>query len=149
MNWSSQSSGIRIHPDAALALEGKWIEHVGAIRRARAQLPEEVPSDTTMLEGAKRRITVNAYERDPRARDACIKHYGLRCSVCAFDFAKRYGALGAGFIHVHHVVAIATIGKRYKVDPVRDLRPVCPNCHAMLHVGGVTRDIGELRKLLR
>ncbi|MEI8372579.1 MAG: hypothetical protein WCJ35_07065 [Planctomycetota bacterium] len=24
-------------------------------------------------------------------------------------------------------------GKEYKVDPVNDLRPVCANCHAILH----------------
>ncbi|MDC9497701.1 MULTISPECIES: HNH endonuclease [unclassified Pseudoalteromonas] len=39
-------------------------------------------------------------------------------------------------MHVHHIVPISDIGDEYQVDPIRDLRPVCPNCHAMLHRKG-------------
>jgi 5-methylcytosine-specific restriction protein A len=36
------------------------------------------------------------------------------------------------------------------VHPVKDLRPVCPNCHAMIHRGpGPALSIGELRRQLR
>jgi predicted HNH restriction endonuclease len=84
-------------------------------------------------EGAVRQVLVNAYERDRSARQACITHYGLACVACGLRFEERYGALGAGFIHVHHVVPLSELGPDYKLDPVRDLRPVCPNCHAMLH----------------
>ena len=28
------------------------------------------------------------------------------------------------------------IGEEYEIDPIKDLRPVCPNCHAMLHRNG-------------
>jgi Predicted restriction endonuclease len=66
--------------------------------------------------------------------------------VCGFDFEKRYGAIGVGFIHVHHLVDIASIGGRYQVDPVRDLRPVCPNCHAMLHREKPALSIQELKR---
>jgi 5-methylcytosine-specific restriction protein A len=34
---------------------------------------------------------------------------------------------------VHHLVKISSSGAEHEVDPVTDLRPVCPNCHAMLH----------------
>ena len=33
----------------------------------------------------------------------------------------------------------------YELDPVADLRPVCPNCHAMLHRGESVLSIEELR----
>ena len=46
------------------------------------------------------RVEVNRYERDPRARSACLAHYGTRCVVCGLDFAERYGQIGQGFIHV-------------------------------------------------
>lgn len=96
--------------------------------------PDDIEDPASVLvEGALQRITVNRYERDPVARQKCIDHFGAACVVCGFDFEKRYGAIGAGFIHVHHLVDIASIGGRYQVDPVMDLRPVCPNCHAMLH----------------
>lgn len=97
------------------------------------RLPDEVEEGSDADETAVRRVLVNRYERDREARQACIEAHGLRCKVCEFDFEAAYGSLGAGFIHVHHVVPISQVGGDYNVDPVRDLVPVCPNCHAMLH----------------
>jgi 5-methylcytosine-specific restriction protein A len=91
---------------------------------------------------------VNAYERDHAARQACLAHFGLACSVCKMRFEERYGTLGAGFIHVHHVVPISELGDDYKLDPVKDLRPVCPNCHAMLHRQRPPLSIEALRAIL-
>lgn len=102
--------------------------------------------DSVLIEGSLLRITVNRYERDPVARQKCIEHYGTACVVCGFDFEERYGAIGAGFVHVHHLVDIASIGERYQVDPVRDLRPVCPNCHAMLHQKRPAMSVDKLKK---
>jgi len=53
--------------------------------------------------------------------------------VCSFDFGKQFGPLGEGFIHVHHLRPISSLREEHDVDPITDLRPVCPNCHAMLH----------------
>ncbi|MGB8698791.1 MAG: HNH endonuclease, partial [Thermosynechococcaceae cyanobacterium] len=36
--------------------------------------------------------------------------------------------------HVHHIKPISEIGESYIVDPVTDLIPVCPNCHAVIHL---------------
>jgi hypothetical protein len=94
---------------------------------------EEVPSDGSYIEGSVQSILVNRYERDPRARGDCIGHYGTKCFLCNFDFVEKYGDLMEGFIHVHHLKLLSTVGADYQVDPVRDLRPVCPNCHAVLH----------------
>ena len=100
-------------------------------------------------EGAVRRVLVNAYERNRAARQACISHHGLACAVCGLQFKQRYGALGAGFIHVHHVVPLSELGPNYKLDPVRDLRPVCPNCHAMLHRQRPPLSIEDLCRVIR
>lgn len=96
--------------------------------------PDEVPSN--LKEGSKKTITVNSYERNPKAREECIKKYGVSCTICDFNFKNTYGSRGEGFIHVHHLIAVSDIGEEYEVDPVKDLRPVCPNCHAMLHRKG-------------
>lgn len=86
------------------------------------------------LEGEGKEVLVNAYERDLAARRACIAHYGPVCRVCDLDFELVYGDIGRDFIHVHHLVTLASGGGvARRVDCVRDLRPVCPNCHAMLH----------------
>lgn len=110
--------------------------------------PDDVEEDGALTEGAVRSVLVNQYERSPAARRKAIDHYGCRCAVCEFDFENRYGAIGRGFIHVHHVVDIATIGREYQIDPIGDLRPVCPNCHAMLHTRRPAMSIGELKSLL-
>ncbi|WP_202820329.1 HNH endonuclease [Roseateles aquatilis] len=113
------------------------------------QIAEELDEASGVVEGAKRQITVNAYERDPTAKPRCVKRWGTTCVVCGFNFSAMYGSLGDGFIHVHHLKPIHTIGQAYILDPENDLRPVCPNCHAMLHRQKTTLSIEELRGLLK
>jgi hypothetical protein len=112
------------------------------------RLPEEVPAGSVHTEGSVQQILVNRYERDPRARTACIAHYGSTCVICRFNFGIVYGSLAETIIHVHHLKPLAEIGREYRVDPVADLRPVCPNCHAVIHQGGGCRDIQEVKKML-
>jgi 5-methylcytosine-specific restriction protein A len=69
--------------------------------------------------------------------------------VCDFNFEAKYGEIGSGFIHVHHLTPLANIGKEYEVDSIRDLRPVCPNCHAMLHKKYPPYSIEELKSICK
>ena len=110
--------------------------------------PDEVVSAAPLVEGAICRVTVNAYERNPEARRRCIKAHQPRCYACEFEFGTTYGSAFAGFIHVHHLRPLSEVGGEYVVDPVEDLRPVCPNCHAIIHHGGRLRSIEEVRQLL-
>jgi 5-methylcytosine-specific restriction protein A len=129
-NWGIQMSGVRVPDVIAAALEKRWRE---LKPRSEALIPEEV-NQSNYWEGATQSITVNAYERDRVARALCIEHYGLSCVVCGFNFEEEYGMVAAGYIHVHHLVPLSQIGKKYRVDPVEDLRPVCANCHAVIHL---------------
>jgi hypothetical protein len=122
--------------------------HLDLCRQALAEvsgLPGELPAATGFIEGAVRHVLVNAYERDPEARAACLAHYGATCIICGFDFGATYGAFASGFIHVHHVRPLSEIAREYEVDPVADLRPVCPNCHAAIHIGGGSRSVEDVR----
>jgi 5-methylcytosine-specific restriction protein A len=145
VRWSSQAAGVEIPPDVAEALAAEWAatEHGGEFR-----LPEEATLDSGYAEGSVRSTLVNAYERSSHARAECIEHYGVRCSVCGFDFAAVYGEIAAGFIHVHHTVPLSRVGPGYRVDPIRDLRPVCPNCHAVLHMQDPPMGVDELRGMV-
>ncbi|RQZ39661.1 DUF3427 domain-containing protein [Burkholderia sp. Bp9090] len=111
--------------------------------------PEEIIDSESVTEGTKKSITINVYERDSGAREKCIKRWGLKCSVCDFDFRIQYGELGENYIHVHHLRPISEIGTTYQLDPLNDLRPVCPNCHAMLHRQKPPLSIESLRELVR
>lgn len=108
---------------------------VAVLDKKREHLyPDELSSKELYPAGARRQVRVNAFERDERARKACIAAHGATCAVCSFDFGREFGRLGEGFIHVHHLAPVSTIrDAAYKLDPIKDLVPVCPNCHAMLH----------------
>jgi 5-methylcytosine-specific restriction enzyme A len=84
-------------------------------------------------EGATKSVVVNAFERNPEARRRCLQHYGYRCNACDVLLSDSYGSLADAFIHVHHIVPLGQIKAEYEVDPIQDLRPLCPNCHAIVH----------------
>lgn len=111
--------------------------------------PEEILDPTPLTEGTVYQVVVNSYERNAQARKRCIAKYGAICAVCNFSFEQQFGAVAAGFIHVHHLIPLSEIGEAYKVDPIQDLRPVCPNCHAMIHLGGQTRTIEAVKAMLQ
>ena len=113
------------------------ISHITGIRRTANRKEylsaEEISSELEVFEGVKNQVLVNKYERNRGGRKKCIAHYGKSCMVCGFDFESTYGRIAVGYIHVHHIVPISTVGKRYRLDPIKDLRPVCANCHAVIH----------------
>lgn len=150
--------GVReLAPESALELDGllppleeisfdnEWSEFP---LLDEGTLPEEVVDAQTYYEGATKHITVNVYERSVKARRACITRYGVDCFVCGFNFKTVYGAAGDGFIHVHHLKPLSEVGEEYELDPVKDLRPVCPNCHAMIHRKTPAYTIEEMKELL-
>lgn len=111
-------------------------------------LPEEISPTKKILEGRIKTVAVNYYERSAKARNACIAAHGTICEVCRFDFGEIYGVIGKGFIHVHHLRDVASIGKEYEINPIEDLRPVCPNCHAMLHKSNPSYSLKELKEII-
>ncbi|MBI1925227.1 HNH endonuclease [Candidatus Poribacteria bacterium] len=130
VGYSTRDRGFlwEMRPEVVEALES-----LGWVSPEDIRLPEEVSSSGRFIEGAVCRVTINAYERNPTARTQCIAHYGASCVVCGFNFGTVYGKAGEGFIHVHHLRSLAEIGKEYEVHPIADLRPVCANCHAIIH----------------
>ena len=131
------ASGTRLPDDEANALKAAW-EHMHALPPPRSgdeAGAATVGDERSAPEGTTTRVEVNRYERSGWARSACLEHYGHRCQVCDVDFGERYGDLGRGYMHVHHIIPLHQVAKipNYRVHPITDLRPVCPNCHAMLH----------------
>lgn len=144
-----QASGTHVPETDSPELERLWEDHIKSIGRTPVVTPEEVHPGQTFPEGSVNQVMVNRYERDPRARQACIDHHGTTCAACDFDFGAVYGKFGEGFIHVHHLRPLADLPDDYEVDPIQDLVPVCPNCHAMVHRSSPPRSIAALRKLVR
>lgn len=146
------ASGPQVPDESEEILQRMWSDHLDRIGwQGRTQYvlqPDEVIDATKYVEGATRRVTVNAYERNRDARNLCLAAHGSKCVVCEFDFGKVYGEIGKGFIHVHHLRELASIKARYRVDPIIDMRPVCPNCHTILHTCTPAMSIETLRVIL-
>lgn len=145
--WIFVGLGVleRIEPGAPL----KFIWGFNSVGESRPErvVGEILPSEL-FHEGAVKKVLVNNYERNPCARKKCLDHYGVDCVVCGFNFEKTWGAIGRGYIHVHHLKELSEIGERYLLDPINDLRPVCANCHAMLHKRRPAYSINELKEML-
>lgn len=142
--WADNKFWVwQLKPDLIAALEETGLTGI-------EYKPEEILDSETaeLYEGAKKTVIVNAYERNSRARKLCIDYWGTACYACGFDFEKVYGQIGKGFIHVHHLIPVAQIGKTYQIDPISDLRPVCPNCHSMIHSQNPPMTIDEIKALI-
>lgn len=149
-----KSNGLKAAPQGPIKVISKLSEYINSNFTDNNQteyFPDILNEDVVQYEGLKKQVTVNKYERSSLARKKCIDFHGLNCYVCDMNFLNYYGEIGAGFIHVHHLVPIHQIGKEYKVNYKEDLVPVCPNCHAMLHRknNGSEISIEELKKMIK
>jgi 5-methylcytosine-specific restriction protein A len=137
-----QQSGQRVPEEAEASLAALWREYAEPVEPG----PDEVPPG--FPEGGVRTVHVNRYERDPQARRACLQRWGTTCTACGIDFGQRYGDIGNGYIHVHHLTPVSQMVPGYRVDPITDLRPLCPNCHAMVHTSDPPITPAQLKALL-
>jgi predicted HNH restriction endonuclease len=106
------------------------------------------PYSATLIEGQLVHVTLTVQERNPIARRRCIEHYGTSCIVCGFSFGRVYGEPFAGYIHVHHLTPLSTRATEHEIDPIEDLRPVCPNCHTVIHTRQPPLTISEIKDIL-
>ncbi len=140
------ANAVRLIDTASAATEMSSLRT--SLNRPKHVPAEELLPEPEYYEGAARTIQVNAYERNERARRKCIEDYGTNCFVCEFNFEAVYGEWAAGYIHVHHIVPIAKLRKSYRLDPIADLRPVCANCHAVIHRRDPPFSIDEVKQMI-
>ncbi|MBX3120963.1 MAG: HNH endonuclease [Fimbriimonadaceae bacterium] len=112
----------------------------------------ETDSDFDGFEGVLKRRFVVHRSREHRLRRAKIRQVlslnkgKLKCEVprCGFDFSKRYGELGMGYAHVHHLKPLGSMPDKGSSSNLADLAVVCANCHAMIHKSGESRPLETL-----
>ncbi len=148
-----KANGLLAAPQGPIKVKPNLLEYLNANFSDNFQteiFPEMLDEETIQFEGLKKQILVNKYERSSIARKKCIEFHDLNCKVCEINFSEKYGDIGKEFIHIHHLTPIHQIGKEYKVDYKKDLIPVCPNCHSMLHrkINGQEPTITELKKMI-
>ena len=99
----------------------------------RAGVPPPAAESAELSEGAVTQVVFNKHERNPALRQRCLKHFGTTCRACGMNFEAVYGAIGKGYVEVHHLSPISQTDGEHAVDPTKDLVPLCANCHAMIH----------------
>lgn len=119
--------------DTELDVISDWAIMATSMIMSLLNVTEVEVAETGFKEGDQYQVVMNKYERNPINRELCLVSKGYECGICGFDFERKYGSVGRHFIHVHHLIPVSKMGPNYVVDPVKDLIPVCPNCHAMLH----------------
>jgi 5-methylcytosine-specific restriction protein A len=145
MHWSTQISGISIPESITAHLEELW-----ASRTQGAGLLDQDSSfgDQRIAKAHGYRATVNKYERCPKARALCLGRYGMKCFACETLLSDVYGEAAAKVIHVHHLELVSSLPNGHEIDPIKDLRPVCPNCHSVIHSRQPHYSIEELQEMM-
>jgi 5-methylcytosine-specific restriction protein A len=143
VNLRFHSAGLMAYARSFVADQAK--EMVATVPEPR---PDERTTTENFSEGTLLRDLANEFKRNAGARKACIAHYGLACAACGFEFGARYGAVAASYIHVHHLTPLSAIRSEHRVDPFQDLRPVCANCHTVIHMRAAPYTIEEMKTML-
>lgn len=95
----------------------------------------------TVMEGKAEIKSSIIRKRSAKLRDAAIQYYTengkIVCSACGFDFSEVYGEYGEGYIQIHHEKPIFQYSNEgfasYISEAVKGVKPLCPNCHCMIH----------------
>lgn len=142
-NWTPQSSDLfipeLIASDLFLKVQKKYKYSFTPVTNEEIRF---------YIEGKVKELTIKTYDRSVLARQVCIEYHGYDCVICGFNFEEVYGLIGIDYIEVHHLKQIADIGEEYRIDPINDLRPVCANCHRMLHKKRPPVSIQELLDII-
>ena len=84
-------------------------------------------------EGKRKSYYGHRYERIGKNRKKALEIHGTICFGCGIDLEEKYGERGKGFIEVHHIKPLSHQKKEIVIDPEKDLIPLCPNCHRIVH----------------
>jgi len=114
-------------------------------KKIQIQINTKDKTQQSFDEGFRTEIVKEVTKRNKKLIGFAKDKYGMDCKVCGFNFGKTYGAYGDGFIEVHHLYPISKGIRKTKIE---NLRPVCANCHRMLHRGSVLLSIEELKALI-
>ena len=97
--------------------------------------------DEEIKEGKLNIKQTKVKERSKKLREAALAYYTrngtICCSVCGFDFSKAYGDWGDGYIQIHHEKPIYQTTdegfSQYIAEALKSMKPLCANCHCMIH----------------
>jgi 5-methylcytosine-specific restriction endonuclease McrA len=148
--WADKVKGYPIaekfHNDQSANKRFELLIHKRLLEKFKSPAPASKKDPIEEFdEGFKKEIVIEVSTRDRKLTAAAKKKYGTKCAVCSFDFGAYYGDHGDGFIEIHHLVRIAEGSRKTTLE---DVRPVCSNCHRMLHRGNTMLTNEQLKDII-
>jgi hypothetical protein len=101
-----------------------------------------------VAEGASIEEISKSYERSKVNRALCLAYHGYNCKACNTNMRQLYSGLTNDFIHVHHLNPVAISGT-IKPDPIKDMVPLCPNCHGVAHLRNPPYTVTEIKNMIQ
>lgn len=108
-----------------------------------------IPYEEIIAEGNEKTVVTKSYERSRKLRNAAIEYFSrngiITCDCCGFEFKSFYGEkYGTSCIEIHHLKPIFQYAGKNVVqtidDALRNVLPVCPNCHRVIHKNSITAE---------
>lgn len=106
-----------------------------------------LPYSEIVTEGEYALTITKTAKRSQRLREVAIEHFShngiIACDCCGFEFKSYYGDIyGKSCIEIHHLKPIfqyAGVSIIQTIDDaLKNLLPVCPNCHRVIHRNKIT-----------
>ncbi len=118
----------------------EFIETIEDVSKKRKTV---IYSEEDMIsEGKPFKKEATIRKRSKKLREASIEYYRksdgkIYCSACGFCFENKYGDIGKDYIEIHHEKPIFQFSDddfdTFISEAVTKLRPLCANCHRMIH----------------
>lgn len=128
-------------------------QSLGKVYKARTSII--IPYEEFVTEGKPKTMITKSYERSRKLRNTAIDYFTkngmITCDCCGFEFRSFYGeTYGKSCIEIHHMRPIFQYASTSVVQTIeealKNLLPVCPNCHRVIHKNNITAEIIPLFK---
>lgn len=152
-NYQITAKGEKFVKDAMGARESYHKQGFKKISINRSIKPERA---VFVEEGHERIVSKVIRKRSQKLRVYAKKVFAsadgtIVCRGCGFEGSEVYGEPGKGLIEIHHTKPISASGetKDDLKNAVKNVLPLCPNCHRLVHrKASEVMGLGELKKLV-
>ncbi len=109
--------------------------------------PDDIGNEE-LFEGVKNKLWSIHTKEILKQENSVLKSMDINVQFVNLILKNSMEKIGKNFIHIHHLKPLHEIDEEYKINPIQDLRPVCPNCHAMLHKKSPAYRIEEVQDFI-
>ena len=151
---SSDSEHFQGTEDLFYSVDGKGNGRWGLRDYEPTKATVDLTEDDEGFPEGKKKLRLHIYKernskviREAKERFKSENNGKLFCEVCDFDYSKKYGELGEGYIEGHHIIPVSELEENSRTR-VEDIVLVCADCHRMLHRKRPWLSKDELKNIL-